>query len=1475
MRIKYFFANSFLLLISLISINRVFSQASTWNVLKTGAGGWITGLNMHPSGDPILVRSDVGGAYRYDSLNKCWIQIVTAERFAQNEVFWQNYMGVLSIASAPTNGNTVYMAFNDGIFKSLDKGENWIRTNFPQMQMMPNSDDSKLSGERLAVDPLNENIVYFGSINSGAFRTVDGGITWENILAIPNGSASRGVRQILFSTKEGSIGNSTKVIYICIDGIGVYQSMDAGTTWLDITSGITNPKILDSDIDSLGNLYIVGSNGNGSSFGVKKFDGTTWASPLNSSTTFLNIAIDPFDNNRAIALSNGFTTTAYTTNILSASPTWSYPSHTRNFEFIPWLSWTEDGWFTIGEVEFDPVIRDKLWITEGVGVWNAMNLNATSIAWVEHSKGQEHLVSNDLVVNANGKQITAHWDRPIFLHQNPDEYPLNHKPTQRFNSAWDMDISPANPNFIAAIIEDHRYCCYDAQHRNSGYSTDGGNTWTKFQSMPDPSNSNSIFGNIAIASNDVNNIVWLPTQNKNPYYTLDGGNTWIEVNLPNNMGNCCLNFHFVYKKALTADRVLPNTFYIYNWQNGSIYVSNDGGANWTERTALSDFWGWHAKIQSVPGYAGHLWYSHGDEDAINLISPLKRTTDGGLTWQSISNTSQVLNMTIGAPFPDATYPTIYLEGKVNSVYGYWMSKDEGATWINLEDYPLGLFDNAKVLEGDPYIAGRLYVGYGGNGFIYREGCSTDVTLAPTICDSITNTYNLSGVITFEPNINNGLVSITVDGQTIFYDLTLSSPLNVNISGLKADGLLHDVNIEYSNSSECNYTFSYYAPSGCAVCINTEFIICDDGVDFITLEADSNLYSIQWYNESGILIGENNQSLIIISTTAGLEDGIETFYYTAENINNCPGSLCCPVKILTTHCSNCINPDPPIISVQNNICPDTLIGSFNILSNCGAGTHIEWSQDGGNSWSTIIPSWGDSVSVVARCVYDADTTCFSIFSNNVIGIIQDCCFISCSHQNNQNCINPNGSSSVITDADQILWSNGASTAMISNLFAGTYTVTVTSTMTGCTNTCQTVVADATVNPTCSITVNSQPSCATLNGGSVTVVPNPAGTYTYLWNEGSTTATVNNLVGGMYTVTVTNTETNCTGVCTQTLDTPTGCCPTFNDTQGDQEICETTCIQYSFETDSPDTIDLVYFTSPASDPYVGGTYFSTINPIPSAGGGYNVILGSGASGATFDMPPGTYYMYGILSNTPSDPSCRPSVLSVINVNPLPEPTLQFVYTAYLDSIDLQIAIPYSGQFDVNITSGNLSVIQLSFGLLDGGGDIDIAQGIITLNGNTTYTIRLPYYPKYYVRIENNITNCLVLKTIYDLESGCNINNVSIQSLECIDNGTPSLMTDNILVFSALVINTNALLSTYNVTVNGGTTITPNTNVAYGLTQFHLGPGTAGGGTTFTVTVTDSLTPGCTQTFQIIDPGTCEPATQCPTPECGSATIQVNGN
>ena len=74
---------------------------------------------------------------------------------------------------------------------------------------------------------------------------------------------------------------------------------------------------------------------------------------------------------------------------------------------------------------------------------------------------------------------------------------------------------------------------------------------------------------------------------------------------------------------------------------------------------------------------------------------------------------------------------------------------------------------------------------------------------------------------------------------------------------------------------------------------------------------------------------------------------------------------------------CVIPTAPALSVANNTCSPVVAGTINVTTACGAGTHIEYSTDNGSTWSATAPTYGSSpITVVARCVTDADATCFS-------------------------------------------------------------------------------------------------------------------------------------------------------------------------------------------------------------------------------------------------------------------------------------------------------------------------------------------------------------------------------------------------------------------------------------------------------------------------------------------------------------------
>lgn len=112
-----------------------------------------------------------------------------------------------------------------------------------------------------------------------------------------------------------------------------------------------------------------------------------------------------------------------------------------------------------------------------------------------------------------------------------------------------------------------------------------------------------------------------------------------------------------------------------------------------------------------------------------------------------------------------------------------------------------------------------------------------------------------------------------------------------------------------------------------------------------------------------------------------------------------------------------------------------------------------------------------------------------------------------------------------------WSNGAQTATVNNLPAGTYTVTVTDGE-GCTGTASVTVTQPAVLQA-NVTVTHQ-TMAGLDNGTATVTPSGGvGPYTILWSTGATVAAIGALPPGTYSVTITDSR-GCTQVNTATVN-----------------------------------------------------------------------------------------------------------------------------------------------------------------------------------------------------------------------------------------------------------------------------------------------------------------------------------------------------
>ncbi len=111
-----------------------------------------------------------------------------------------------------------------------------------------------------------------------------------------------------------------------------------------------------------------------------------------------------------------------------------------------------------------------------------------------------------------------------------------------------------------------------------------------------------------------------------------------------------------------------------------------------------------------------------------------------------------------------------------------------------------------------------------------------------------------------------------------------------------------------------------------------------------------------------------------------------------------------------------------------------------------------------------------------------------------------------------------------------WSNGATTASISNLNAGTYTLTVVD-ANGCSFTSGSFTLQVTENVLVIPTVTN-PSCGNADGAISAVAFGTAPPYQFVWSNGSTGPQISNLPTGTYTVTATDAN-GCFDVATHSI------------------------------------------------------------------------------------------------------------------------------------------------------------------------------------------------------------------------------------------------------------------------------------------------------------------------------------------------------
>lgn len=209
------------------------------------------------------------------------------------------------------------------------------------------------------------------------------------------------------------------------------------------------------------------------------------------------------------------------------------------------------------------------------------------------------------------------------------------------------------------------------------------------------------------------------------------------------------------------------------------------------------------------------------------------------------------------------------------------------------------------------------------------------------------------------------------------------------------------------------------------------------------------------------------------------------------------------------------------------CNGEASGDVNITVSGGSGSYsYQWSNGTMNQDLVNVAAGTYTVTVNDANECDAVAT-FVVTQPDEIDLAITAPNITCGGTETGNItVFPSGGTAPFT----YLWSNGDVGMTITNVGAGSYTVTVTD-ANGCTDVTNGIVLGEIPQLTCDVVVNQQPT--TGNNGSISVeVDGGTIPYTYVWDDNSTNPNRNGLPTGTYSVTVTDAN-NCTTECMVTL------------------------------------------------------------------------------------------------------------------------------------------------------------------------------------------------------------------------------------------------------------------------------------------------------------------------------------------------------
>src|ERR1035437_34655 len=714
------------------------AQTYTFNPVTIMAGGYIPNIVAHPTERGLFyVRTDMGGAYRWDPTLLKWIPLLDFTDASH----YSNYLGPESIALDPNDPNKLYIA--TGMYTgnqayllySENRGQSFKFYPFPSpfATTLASNSNGRSEGERLAVTTFNPSELFFATRKNGLWKSEDRGQTWSQVTTFPTSpsyTTDPGLGFVLFDRfHSGSVyvGN--------LQAGGLYQSTDGGATWALVpgqpsgafAKGTGTRKPQRAVINQNGILYLTlgdqaGPNSmlNGEVWKLDTSTGTwTNITPAGavsgSGGGFIGIDVDAQQPNTVVTATFdrwGPIDTVYLSR--DAGPTWKDLGLLANFPpssiaRSPWLAWggvPKYGWW-MSALVIDPTDSNHLMYATGATVFATHDLSDADSAtlqgqgpyWDIEAQGVEECAVLALISPSAGAHLlSGTGDVGGFRHDDFTTSPSTMMTNPIFGNGTGLDWAGQNSSFIVRTGN---------TTPNGAYSVNGGTDWTPFAT--------TVTASLKVAVSADASVIYLSGRQ----YSLDNGTTFTATpttgigSLPSSS-----------LSAIFSDKVRPKVFYAFQSSTGTFYSTYkaDGSENGYTWTAMSNTLPHSSIGLMVPVYnqAGDIW--------LTQSTALYHSTDFGATWTKINASGTAAKLTnvttvaLGAPKTATGYPSIFVYGTYNGIHGIFRSDTKGASWIRVSDdaHNYGGPDSAPTSVGDPRVYGRIYMGMNGRGIIYGD-----------------------------------------------------------------------------------------------------------------------------------------------------------------------------------------------------------------------------------------------------------------------------------------------------------------------------------------------------------------------------------------------------------------------------------------------------------------------------------------------------------------------------------------------------------------------------------------------------------------------------------------------------------------------------------------------------------------------------------------------------------------------------------